>query len=135
MTYATMTDIKWIECFNSKFDEFVKDLIQLYPDDKDFKLLKNSFSLLKMADMKKPYALFALYSADYEEFVMKRDENFFLNHNFRDIVATETNFTDELMMKLKSYWMTISEDNKEIIWKYLTLFYQIKKKLSGGGGN
>jgi hypothetical protein len=31
--------------------------------------------------------------------------------------------------------MTISEENKEIIWKYLTLFYQIKKKLSGGGGN
>lgn len=125
-----MTDIKWIECFNSKFEEFVKDLIQLYPDDKDFKLLKNSFSLLKMADKKKPYALFALYSGDYEEFVMNRDENFFLNHNFRDIVETEANFTDELMLKLKSYWKTISEENKEIIWKYLTLFYQIKKKLS-----
>jgi hypothetical protein len=126
-----MTDIKWIECFNSKFEEFVKDLIQLYPDDKDFKLLKNSFCLLKMADMKKPYMLFALYSADYEAFVVNRDENFFLSHNFRDIVDGDTNFTDELMMKLKSYWKTISDENKEIIWKYLTLFYQIKKKLSG----
>jgi hypothetical protein len=84
-----------------------------------------------MADAKKPYALFAVYSVDYEAFVLNRDENFFINHNFRNIVDSDTNFTDELMMKLKSYWKTISDENKEIIWKYLTLFYQIKNKLSG----
>lgn len=125
-----MTDIKWIECFNTKFEEFVKDLIHLYPEDKDFKLLKNSFSLLKMADFKKPYMLFAVYSVQYEESVTNRDEDFFLNHNFKDIVENETNFTDELMMKLKTYWKTLTEENKETVWKYLTLFFQIKKKVN-----
>lgn len=125
-----MSDIKWIECFNTKFEEFIKDLIQLYPEDKDFKLLKNSFSLLKMADKKKPYMLFKLYSVQYEGFVLKRDEDFFMNHNYTDIVQGETNFTTDLMMKLKSYWKTLTEDNKDTIWKYLTLFFQIKTKIS-----
>ena len=124
------TETKWIECFNTKFEEFVKDLIQLYPEDKDFKLLKNSFSLLKMADFKKPYSLFVTYSVQYEDSVINRDEEFFLKHSYEDIVQTETNFTDELMNKLKTYWQSLTTENKETVWKYLTLFFQIKKKLN-----
>ena len=72
-----MSQNKWIDCFNTKFDEFVKDLILLYPDDKDFKMLKNSFNLVKLADTKKPYELFQKYSSDFEQYVMNRDEAFF----------------------------------------------------------
>ena len=42
---------KWIDCFNDKFEEFLKDLIICFPDDKDFKMFKHSFNLLKMVDM------------------------------------------------------------------------------------
>lgn len=125
-----MSQNKWIECFNTKFDEFVKDLIMLYPDDKDFKMLKNSFNLVKLADVKKPYELFQKYSEDFEPYVMKRDESFFLNHDYSTVVKDETNFTDDLINKLKSYWSTLNEDNKKIIWDYLTLFFTLKKKIN-----
>ena len=125
-----MSQNKWIDCFNTKFEEFVKDLILLYPDDKDFKMLKNSFNLVKLADIKKPYELFQRYSSDFEEYVMKRDESFFLNHDYTDVVKDETNFTDELIKKLKTYWKTLNEDNKKVIWDYLTLFFTLKKKIN-----
>jgi uncharacterized FlgJ-related protein len=119
---------KWINIFNSKFEEFVKDLIELYPNDKDFKILKNSFSLLKMTDMKKPFQLFLMYSVDYEDAITRRDENFFLSNNYENIAGEESNFTADLMNKLKKYWTTLSETNKETIWNYLTLFFTIKNK-------
>jgi hypothetical protein len=125
-----MSGDKWLKCFNDKFEEFVKELIELYPDDKDFKILKNSFNLLKMADFRKPFSLFIVYSVDYESYVMNKDETFFLNHDYDEIKQGDSNFTDTLMMKLKGYWKTLTEENKEIIWKYLTLFFSLKTKIN-----
>lgn len=125
-----MTENKWIDCFNTKFEEFVKDLILLHPDDKDFKMLKNSFNLVKLANVKKPYELFQKYSSNFEEYVKKRDESFFLNHDYSDVVTDETNFTNELVKKLKTYWKTLDENNKKVIWDYLTLFFTLKNKIN-----
>tara|TARA_Y100000401_G_C8230513_1_gene177870 strand:+ start:284 stop:685 length:402 start_codon:yes stop_codon:yes gene_type:complete len=120
---------KWIAIFNSKFDEFVKDLISLFPNDKDFKLLKNSFNLMKLADDKKPFELFARYSQNFEKQVQAKDERFFLDHDYEDVVTKESNFTEDLVNKLKSYWKVMSEEDKEIIWKYLGLFFGLKNKI------
>lgn len=121
---------KWFDCFNTKFNEFVSDLISIYPSDKDFKLLKNSFNLLRLADTKKPFELFIRYADIYENHIITRDETFFLQHDFNDVIKTESNFTDELMKKLKSYWKEMSTENKDIIWNYLNLFFSIKNKVS-----
>ena len=120
---------KWIAIFNNKFDEFVKDLIILYPDDKDFKMLKHSFNLMKLADDKKPFELFARYGEKFEKQVQTKDERFFLDHTYDDAVVNESNFTEDLVNKLKSYWKDMSEDDKEIIWKYLGLFFGLKNKI------
>ena len=122
---------KWVSCFNSKFDEFINDLKTLYPEDKDFKMLKNSFNLLKMANESKPLELFIKYGASFEQHVKSKNENFFLEHTYDNVIKEESNFTDELIKKLKSYWKDLNDDNKEIIWKYLTLFFTIKNKVIG----
>jgi hypothetical protein len=121
---------KWVDIFNSKFEELVKDLIEIFPEDKDFKLLKSSFSLLKLADKTKPFELFVSYGGEFDNVILTRDETFFLNHDFENIVGGDRNFTDELMKKLKGYWCTLNDKNKDIIWQYLTLFHQLKKKIS-----
>lgn len=120
---------KWIDVFNQKFEEFIKDMILIYPDDKDFKLMKNSFNLLKLADDKKPFEMFSKFGAKFEEPVLSRDEQFFLSNSYSDIRAEESNLTDDLINKLKGYWTNLSEDNKEAIWKYLEIFFKLKNTL------
>lgn len=126
---AMAMDKKWIDIFNQKFEEFIKDMIVVFPHDKDFKVMKNSFNLLKMADEKKPLEIFSKYSARFEEPVRNRDESFFLTSSYDDIQSDETNLTDELIDKLKSYWKSLSDDNKETIWKYLDIFFKLKAKI------
>ena len=60
---------KWIDCFNEKFEEFLKDLIICFPDDKDFKMFKHSFNLLKMVDKKQSIRFFRVYGPKYKEHI------------------------------------------------------------------
>ena len=126
---ARAMDKKCIDIFNQKFEEFIKDMIAVFPHDKDFKMMKNSFNLLKMADDKKPFEIFAKYSPRFEEPVKNRDESFFLSSSYDDIRTQETNLTDELIDKLKSYWRNLNEENKDTIWKYLDVFFKLKTKI------
>ena len=59
-----------------------------------------------------------------------RDEAFFLNHDYNSVVQDESNFTDELVKKLKTYWKTLNEDNNKFIWDYLTFFFTLKNKIN-----
>ena len=122
--------LKWITMFNNKFEEFIKDLILLHPEDPDFKAAKTSFNMLKIVDENKPYELFKHYGKRYEVHVKKKDDNFFLNHSYDEELKTAPNFTDDIIVKLKQYWIKMNNENKETIWKYLEVLYKINDKLN-----
>lgn len=128
-----MTDNKkWVNVFNEKFSEFIKDLIETFPDDKDFKLCKQSFTLLQMVDEKKPVEMFQIYAMKYKERIMNKEENFFLKHDFKEELerSDDPNFSVELLLKLKQCWKTLEQKNKDVIWSYLELLYKIENKIS-----
>ena len=120
---------KWVSLFNEKFEEFVKDLIITFPNDKDFKLYKNSFSLLKMVDTLKPIQMFREYAPKYRKEIVLCDESFFLNHDFKDELESDTNLSVDILLKLKVYWKGLESDNKSIIWSYLNLLYKLNDKI------
>ena len=123
-----MTDNKkWVNVFNEKFSEFIKDLIETFPDDKDFKLCKQSFTLLQMVDEKKPAEMFQIYAMKYKERITNKEENFFLKHEFKEELekSYDPNFSVELLLKLKQCWKTLEQKNKDVIWSYLELLYKI----------
>lgn len=123
---------KWINMFNKKFEEFIKDLILLYPNDADFKTMKSSFNMLKIVDEKKPIEMFMTYGNKYKEMVENKNESFFLQHDYKtelELVDTK-NITDEIIGRLKTYWISTNDANKDTIWKYLQLLYKIIDKLN-----
>jgi hypothetical protein len=123
--------IKWIRCFNSKFEEFLKDLIETFPEDKDFVMSKQSYCLLKMLDETKPFYMFRVYCMKYKEQIMTRDERFFLDHDFAEEQADDqTNLSEDLLHKLKGYWMNMSSSNRDTIWQYLNLLYKLEEKIN-----
>lgn len=125
---------KWVKCFNDKFLEFMNELIDTFPNDKDFKLFKQSFNMLKIVDDAKPVELFRQHAMQYRNNIDEENEEFFLNHDFEKelqmVRGNQSNLSQELMVKLKHYWVELSADNKAIVWKYLKLLYKINDKLT-----
>lgn len=113
--------------FNNTMTEFIKDLIKVFPDDKDIKLFKNSFDLLKIANEKKPCKMFYDVIQEYKEAIYKKDESFFLQKDYSDIINQEADVTTSLIDKLKAQWTNLGT-NKDIVWKYLIILCKLSDK-------
>lgn len=134
----TLEKQKWTNCFNEKFIEFINELIETFPDDKDFKLFKSSYNMMKMMNDNAPIEIFRAHAMEYRDKIIEEDGTFFLKHNFQKEMAmsnlggeygNHVNFSTDLLQKLKKYWVDLSNDNKAIIWKYLKLLYKINDKI------
>tara|TARA_Y100000361_G_scaffold148148_1_gene160594 strand:- start:209 stop:613 length:405 start_codon:yes stop_codon:yes gene_type:complete len=124
------------ELFNNKLTEFLKELVQTFPTDPDFKLFQASVRVLKLADEKKPLELFNLgLTNEYKENIRNKNEEFFLNNDYSDVLNNElvkknndNDINDKLINKLKDYWKNLDNDNREIVWQYFTILLKICDK-------
>ena len=123
-----------ISVFNTQISSFINDLILVYPNDNDLYTFKTSMKMLLLVDEKKVISMFKefVYSK-YKVQIEKRDSDFFLQNNYDDIVAqTKTDtpeITAQLINKIKSYWISMSNENKEVVWKYFTVLIKLCEKL------
>ena len=129
--------------FNSKIIEFLNDLIKIFPGDTEFKMYKNAVNLIKMADEKKPLQLYNTFvTEEYKQNIEERNEAFFLEHDYNEILNSDIvknsdfvqkeldgNVNNKIVNKLKGYWGELSDENKEFIWSYFTLFLKISNKV------
>ena len=121
------------ELFNNKLTEFLKELVQTFPSDTDFKLFQASVRVLKLADEKKPLELFNSGLTDeYKENIRNKNEEFFLNNDYSDVLNNEhlkkhndNDINDKLINKLKDYWKELDDNNREIVWQYFTILLKI----------
>nr|QOI90447.1 hypothetical protein HWQ62_00311 [Pyramimonas orientalis virus] len=123
-----------VNLFNVKLKEFINDLITVYPHDDDLYKFKTSISMLLLVNDKQVIKIFKDFVyPKYKDRILSRDEKFFLNHDYTDdVVATQNTespeFTDQLIVKIKSYWKTMTDENKNIIWSYFNLLIKLVEK-------
>lgn len=129
---------KFYTIFNIKITEFLNDLIRLFPDDADFKMYKTAISLAKLADEKKPLQYYKKFvTEEYKEHIRNKNDKFFLDHDYKEILSDSElsndinsgDFSSQIVDRLKGYWSQISDENKEIVWNYFTLFLKISEKV------
>ena len=122
-----------VKTFNEKLLEFVKDLILLY-NDNDLYNFKNSINMVSLIDERKPIKLFREVIVNkYKKQLFTKDEQFFLDHHYEDEMACreqkeEVDMSTNLVVKIKSYWKDLTNENKEIIWKYFKLLVILCEK-------
>jgi hypothetical protein len=120
-----LNKVKYYQLFNNKMSEFIKDLINVFPEDKDFKLFKNSFDLLKINKEDQPCKVFSSVIKNFKDQILIKDEDFFLKRDYTDVI--EVDVTTSLIDKLKNYWVAL-ENDKDIVWNYLILLIKISDK-------
>jgi hypothetical protein len=120
----------FLTAFNNIIFKFIDDLISTFPEESEFKVYKQTLIILKAANAKKMCLLFKNYSYIYREKINGKDETFFINNDYTELKeASMKSFDDDsvsaIIEKLKIYWVELSNENKDKIWKYLNTMIQL----------
>jgi hypothetical protein len=111
-----MDTLQCTKIFNQIMDEFFRELIDLLPDQPQINVQYNLFQGLCKTNIRKPCSQFMLGAIPYLEKIAMKDENFFLSQD-----------KPKLLTKLKFdvIWVGLSDNNKDIIWKYIKNFFVV----------
>jgi hypothetical protein len=117
-----MTDKSTIQkAFNTLFFDFLKDVMTVYPDNKEIKYAHDSFDTLKR--MNPPIIIRAWYSfvyMPYSTHINGGDLDFFLNKDYKEDIGYEG--TEEFLVmidKVRNPLRALDDKNKEHSREYL----------------
>jgi hypothetical protein len=116
----------FLDAFYGQFSTFLDQLIVTFPDDSDFPTYKSGLFLLQKTNPKLVPEQVVLHVAPFEATIRKRDEGFFKNRGFPEYA--DDNALDLIIQKMMEYWDTLSEENKAVIWEYVTLLLDLAKR-------
>jgi hypothetical protein len=106
-----------------QFTDFVKELIEMYPNDPDFAAFSVTLKMLRCTNP----SLLAKYIveniAQYEGEIMSKNVGFFLNHSYAQYEGVDI----QIFSKLKNYVTNMNADSKENVWKYIQNIYRLAK--------
>ena len=118
--------------FNNVLTDFIDDCILVFPEDTDFKVYKKGVNLLVKVNPKKVLTVFTEYTSIYREKILVKEEDFFLNTDYTDIVSSNSKYSESdifnIINKIKGYWVELNDSNKTKIWDYMILLINISDK-------
>jgi len=116
----------FMDAFFTQFHEFMTQLMTVFPDDSDFAVYDAGVSLLKNVNPSLVIVEFNKHVLPFEDILRSKNSDFFLKHTFDSLEPDNT--MEQVINKLKGYWVSLSEANKESIWRYIILLMDIVKR-------
>jgi len=111
--------------FNKIIIGFLDELMKILPEEKNIKVFKSQLSTVEFLDEKKIIKSFIQYGYPYKKQILDKDSSFFLKEGN---VKIEGDYMSEAL-QLKRLWQTkLSDDNKEVVWKYFKVLVLICEK-------
>lgn len=113
---------KYAEGFNDWLTKFFRELVKMYPQNQDFKNIKNQ--LLVMSQSPKyelPIQYFEQYLSPYRQHLRNKDEKFFLSF---DLKGTGIEYFEYI----KELWKISNNETKQVMWKYFNIFDKLSEK-------
>lgn len=106
--------------FHKELKGFMKDLIKVFPEDRDIKMLSSSLNIAIMDDPEDS-VLTKFYNsfAPCEGYIDTKDERLFYDRVIQSDI--------ELLSQLGNYWSRLNQENKEVVWNYLKVLYFLSK--------
>lgn len=118
----------YIDLFNEKTEEFLKELAGSFPEVQQFSQFKSGFSFLKNIDKKQPQQIFNTYVYnEFKEHIINENEAFFLTNEY-DIKSERKEHWTEFIKNIRNIWCGLDKDNKDVIWKYFKVLVVLNEK-------
>lgn len=116
----------YINKFNETFEDLIDDLIQVFPNDSEFRFYKVALKTGLMADKTIVSKFFHEKAQHMSDKILNKDEQFFLDKDYEELNEKDGG---AIVNKLKRCWTSLSDDNKETVWKYLKVLVLLNKKI------
>ena len=115
--------------FNNIILNFIDDCILVFPEEDDFKVFKRGLNVLIKFNPKKILNIFKQYLVLYRQKIEEKNEDFFLENDYDIVKKYNDKEIFDIINKIKKYWKTLNNNNKDKIWEYLVLLVQISDKI------
>ena len=112
--------------FLQQTENLIIELINILPDNYNVELFKEKFNLIKKINSNIIVNSFIKYILPHKKHIIEHDDTFFLEGGGQENV-TEDNY--QFALDIKNDWKLISDDNKEIIWKYFNILILLSEKV------
>tara|TARA_B100000767_G_C19383450_1_gene376901 strand:+ start:99 stop:482 length:384 start_codon:yes stop_codon:yes gene_type:complete len=112
----------YLTAFNNLVIKFNEELIKTFPEEPEFAVYKRGIEMMNSMNAKKICQLFKIYTEIYRDNILNKNEDFFLNTDYQDVITTDKDKkegVEKLINKLKLCWGGLSDNNKTSIWDYL----------------
>lgn len=108
--------------FNKALKLFMRELIKVYPDISELKLMFSIYKMMKTINKKSPQRYFHELIAPHSDDLLKKDMVFFLSKEFDDAISSK------IISRLKSEYYMMNEENKDMVWKHIVVLYHLSVK-------
>jgi len=103
--------------FFDQFQDFVEQLIAVFPDDKDFPVYLKNLKIAKLTNPKMVIRGIEKHCMPFAETIQARNADFFLKYSFAEYEKDETIIP--VIRKMKTMWGQISTANQGHIMDYV----------------
>ena len=116
----------FMDAFFTQFHEFMGQLIRVFPEDPDFIVYDSGVMMLQKVNPGLVIAEFIKHVTPFEEVIRAKNSDFFIQTEI--FIFDPENTMEQVIQKLKAYWVGLSDSNKESIWNYIILLLDISKR-------
>ena len=120
-----------LTAFNTKLFEFMEDLADTYPEEKDIASALEALRLLKKINPKLIHSGFMEYIyPDFYEPVMNEDETALIS-KAKTMLAGEHKDYAVAYIIFDRHWSTMTEANKKAIWNWCKVIVILGRRAAG----
>ena len=113
--------------FYKHIKEFMKDLIKVFPDDREIKVISSTINIASMDDEENELiSAFKDALTPLDTYIVKRDDLLFKQEP--SVYCKINSNQYQLFSKLHIYWDSLNETNRKIVWDYIQVIYGIVKQ-------
>ena len=111
-----------VDVFNKKLMEFIKDIIETFPDNNDFRTMRTKLRMIISTTEETPIQNFKKYVVNnYKDYIISKNEDFFLKMDLSNTHFSSFNY-------LKDLWKNTTDNTKNAMWKYMELLTKLSEK-------
>ena len=121
----------YLGAFTTQLLRFFEDLSATFPEERDIKMAVTGVEGLKMANPRMCLDLFHEYVyVPISDPIYREDTDVIIDYA-KKAISTQFNDMYVALMIFDKYWHTMSDSNRDAIWKYLKVLCVLCEKAKG----
>lgn len=124
----TMSKKIYLDAFFNQYEDFLVQLKTVFPEDPDWKVYLSGLAIFRRTNPTMIVQKTWMYVSKFQDVIEKRDETFFMERDYSDLSEGEP--IEQTVQKLKNMWSTLSVENKQIVWEFVSNITKLAKVCS-----